>query len=258
MARPVKEGLDYYPKNTDYFNDRKVRRLLKEFGCKGFVIFDYLLCVIYQDKGYYVVYDDELAFDISDALDNGITDGTVNEVVNGCVRIGLFNKSLFDSSKVLTSSGIQKRYVLVKRTRVIDERIRVIDVETQVKSETSTQRKEKESKEKKSKGKESEGNAHAHKFIYMIEGEEIYSVDETLQKNFMPLFTDFKLKHGELKIKKWVQEFSELHNQKSWKDLQDFRHHISSYIKISSEKDNGKNNRFNTEKPKVGGGAGNF
>lgn len=29
MARPLKNGLDYYPLNVDFFSDIKVRRLIK-------------------------------------------------------------------------------------------------------------------------------------------------------------------------------------------------------------------------------------
>lgn len=132
MARPQKAGLEYYPKDTGSFGDRKIRRLLNAFGCKGYVIYEYLLCVIYQDKGYYVEYDCELAFDIADYLGNGITEALVKEVVIGCVTIGLFEKSLFDLSSILTSSGIQKRYLKAKRGATIEERLLVITVETRV------------------------------------------------------------------------------------------------------------------------------
>lgn len=147
MARPIKLGLDYYPKNTDVFEDRKIRKLLKEFGSKGYLVYDYLICVIYRDKGYYVEHDGEMAFDIADKLGCGINEDLVKEIVNGCIRYGLFNKRLFESSNILTSSGIQSRYVLIKKTKVIDERIRVLDEETPVNYSKSTQRKVKKSKE---------------------------------------------------------------------------------------------------------------
>lgn len=132
MARPQKAGLEYYPKDTGSFGDRKIRRLLNAFGCKGYVIYEYLLCVIYQDKGYYVEYDCELAFDVADYLGNGITEALVKEVVNGCVTIGLFEKGLFDLSSILTSSGIQKRYLKAKRGATIEDQLLVITVETRV------------------------------------------------------------------------------------------------------------------------------
>lgn len=97
-------------------------------------------------------------------------------------------------------------------------------------------------------------------FNYMIDGKEILSIEETFKENFPILLNDLKNKHGEFKIKKWIQDFSELHKQKSWKDFQDFRYHISSFIlKISQKENQYAANKFNTtEKPKVGGGAGKF
>jgi hypothetical protein len=163
MARPIKTGLDYFPKDTSSFSDRKIRKLLNEFGPKGYTIFDYLLCVIYSDQGYYVKYDDELAFDVADFLGCGINEELVKEVVKGCIRVGLFNQGLFDMFKILTSSGIQKRYKLAKRNAVIDEKIAINEEETEViAAETivipaiSTQSKVKKSKVKKSKEKRAE------------------------------------------------------------------------------------------------------
>lgn len=156
MARPKTEGLEYFPKDTGSFSDRKIRRLMKEFGCKGYVIYDYLRCVIYEDRGYYVAYDDGLAFDIADFLGDGISENLVNEVVKGCLRNDLFDFKLFDTYLILTSNGIQKRYLNIKKGGVIDEKYRVIAEESDEITENDQlipQRKEKETKEKKSKEK---------------------------------------------------------------------------------------------------------
>ncbi len=154
MARPVKTGLDYFPKDTGSFSDRKIRRLLNEFGTKGYAIYDCILCEIYSGKGYYVKRDNEFDFDIADILGDGITENLVKEVVEGCFRSGLFYKELFDKYSVLTSSGIQKRYVLAKKNGVIMETMRVNSDETPIDSETSTQSKVNESKAKQSKGEQ--------------------------------------------------------------------------------------------------------
>lgn len=132
MARPVKKGLDYFPQDTDIHGDRKIRRLLNEFGAKGYLIYDYLKCSIYRQNGYWMPYDDEICFDVADFLKCGITEELVNDVIKGCVRYDLFDERLFNTSKILTSSGIQKRYSLAKRSGVIDEEMRVITVKTRV------------------------------------------------------------------------------------------------------------------------------
>jgi uncharacterized protein YdaU (DUF1376 family) len=116
---------------------------------------------------------------------------------------------------------------------------------------------EEEKREEKNRLEEKREDAPAPElnFNYMINGKEILSVEETFKENFPVLLTDLKIKHGELKIKNWLKEFSELHKQKSWKDIQDFRQHISSFIKIQSEKKNA-----GTKKPITanGDGPGNF
>lgn len=89
-------------------------------------------------------------------------------------------------------------------------------------------------------------------FQYMIGGKEVLSVEETFKENFPVLFTNFQIKHGDLKIKKWLAGFSDLHKQKSWKDIQDLRAHIANYINIQSEKDNGATKKLNPGQPKDG------
>ena len=47
MARPLKDGVDYFPKDTDFYADDKVRLLRAEFGSKGMYLLDYILCDLY-------------------------------------------------------------------------------------------------------------------------------------------------------------------------------------------------------------------
>lgn len=48
MARPVKEGLDYFPLYVDIFEDEKIEAISGEFGIKGEIIVVKLLCAIYK------------------------------------------------------------------------------------------------------------------------------------------------------------------------------------------------------------------
>lgn len=175
MARPIKEGLDYFPKDTGTFGDRKIRRLLNEFGTKGYAIYDCILCEIYSDKGYYIKRDSEFDFDISDILGDGITEALVKQVIEGCFRIGLFNKDLFDKYSVLTSSGIQKRYMLAKKGVVILESMRVNSEETLVNSEKPTINDDEstQSKVKKIKVKESKTEEFPNVFLNQTEIESL-------------------------------------------------------------------------------------
>jgi len=132
MARPKQTGLSYFPKDVSFYTDRKVRRLMHEFGAKGILVYDYILCVIYQDKGYYVNYDEHFAFDVADMLGCGINEDLVKEVINGCIRVNLFDKDLYERCHILTSAGIQRRYSTIKRNAEINKDFMVFTDETVV------------------------------------------------------------------------------------------------------------------------------
>ena len=160
MARQANPGLTYFSFETGFFNDRKIRRLLKSHGSDGIVIYNYLLCEIYKDKGYYLEYDKDLAFDVSDSL-RSVTEEIVNNVIEFCLDCNLFNKKLFTEKHILTSSGIQSRWEntidLLKRKSTINsefiainsEEIGINSEETPLNSEITTTKKEKKRKEEK-------------------------------------------------------------------------------------------------------------
>ena len=50
MARPIKKGLDYFPLNTDFMNNRTIRRLKRKGGFKAIVLYMDLLCDIYANS----------------------------------------------------------------------------------------------------------------------------------------------------------------------------------------------------------------
>ncbi len=116
MARPIKESLAYFPLDADFFSDRKIRRLLKAFGGKGVTIYIYVLCEVYRNTGYFLQYDRFYIQDISDALGEGFNKNLVSDVINFALNTGLFDKKIFDSYCVLTSAGIQKRYLSAKES----------------------------------------------------------------------------------------------------------------------------------------------
>ncbi len=115
MARPKKEKLDYYPKDTDQLSDRKIRRLLSDYGANGYLIYEHILQLIYGDKGYFLQADNNLAFDISDYLPSEITESMVNLTLKSCIEYGLFDEEIYEKYQVLTNETIQKNYYLAYR-----------------------------------------------------------------------------------------------------------------------------------------------
>ena len=179
MARPVKEGLDYYPLNADFMSDIKVRRLIRSFGSKSIGVVIALLGMIYGDKGYYILLNDDVAFIISEqTLED---EDLVNQIINKLIEIEFFDKNLYEKHRVLTSKGIQKRFISATERRkdvklitkynlvnvnnnsssdVVNVDNNPVNVDNNssldvVNVDNNQQRKEKKSKVKKSKEKES-------------------------------------------------------------------------------------------------------
>lgn len=108
MGRNRKVGLDYFPMDVDFFQDIRIRKLIKYQGGKAVTVYALLLCIIYK-QGYYVRWDDELPFIISEQT--GFEEAYIQEVFKCCLIVGLFSKKLYDSDKVITSKGIQERWI---------------------------------------------------------------------------------------------------------------------------------------------------
>lgn len=112
MGRKIKRGLDYYPVDVDIASDIKMRKLLKRCGGQAYTVYAFLLCLIYKN-GYYIELDEDLPFILSEQT--GYSEEYIGQVIDCCLDIDLFNKTLYASDKVITSRAIQERYLLIRR-----------------------------------------------------------------------------------------------------------------------------------------------
>lgn len=110
MARPRKIGLDYFPLDVDFFEDDKVQLIEAEFGTKGICVAIRLLCKVYKN-GYFYQWGGDECLLLSKQIGDGIVPNLVEEIVKGLVRRSFFDKGVFDSFRILTSRGIQRRYL---------------------------------------------------------------------------------------------------------------------------------------------------
>ncbi len=117
MARPIKDGVDYFPMNTDFYNDDKVRLLRAEFGAKGMYILSFLLCEVYRTNGYFIKWDKNKCFLVSDGAGCGCSPEYISEFISGCLRCSFFDERVFNVFGVLTSAGIQRRYIRMFNSR---------------------------------------------------------------------------------------------------------------------------------------------
>ena len=107
MARRRQEGNLFFRLDVDFFSDRKVKILKARYGADGITLYLYLLCEIYK-TGYYLKIDRDFEYIVSDDLN--MESNKVKQVLNFLLERSLFDNTLFQSDKVLTSAGIQRRY----------------------------------------------------------------------------------------------------------------------------------------------------
>jgi len=109
-------GVKYFP--LDVHLEDNVRLIEAEFGLKGFAIIVKLYQKIYS-VGYYCEWNDEVA--LLFAQECGVSKSAVSEILAASIRRDIFDGHLFDAYGILTSSGIQRRYLdIVKRRASVD------------------------------------------------------------------------------------------------------------------------------------------
>lgn len=130
-GRNVKRGLVYFRLDCDIFQDRKVKRLMRRWQNDGLAVYLALLCEIYRDKGYYVTADDDLIADIADTC--LLDDDRTTLIYNDCIDLGLFDREILKQQGLLTSKGIQARYLdimaVLRRKGGIDAALSLISSE---------------------------------------------------------------------------------------------------------------------------------
>ena len=122
MARPRKSGIEYFPFDTDFFLDKKIRILKSRFGADGIAIYIYLLCEIYRN-GYYIRIDDDYEYIIADDL--GMSNEKVKQVMKFLLERSLLDSTLFQSDTIITSLGIQRRFQEAVKGRASKSEIEV-------------------------------------------------------------------------------------------------------------------------------------
>lgn len=165
MARPKKSGIDYFSLDTNITEQDFVFLLEENCGLEGFAIFIKLLCKIYEEEGYFIEWNEKKMSIFSRKI--GATSEKVAQVIEICLQEKIFSREKYDTFGVLTSRGIQKRYLEATKKRVgieiskdfscLKEKVSsTFQEEETLKKEEETQKKEEESTQ--SKVKESKVN----------------------------------------------------------------------------------------------------
>ncbi len=217
-------GVDYFP--LDVTLDDKLELTEAEFGLTGFAVVVKLFQKIYGGQGYYCEWNDEVALLFSRKI--GLGGNAVSEIVSASVKRGIFDKTLYEKYKILTSSGIQKRYfkaVSRRKSVEVEKQYLLCDCAQFLKNvdifykngdiftknaNTIEQSKRKDSKEEDSKEEDSKEN------------KELVVIVSEYEKNIAPISSiivekiEEWLKEVDSSLIMYALEQAVLKNKKSW------------------------------------------
>lgn len=114
MARPQKEGLEYFPLDVDIDQDDKLVVPIAKHGMLGLGVIVKLMMEVYKNGYYYPWTEKELyvfPFKI------GVETEKVSEIVIDCINSGFFCINQYKRNQILTSYGFQKRFLLATTRR---------------------------------------------------------------------------------------------------------------------------------------------
>lgn len=185
MARPRKDGLDYYPMDVNFLGDIKVKKVIRSHGIQAVAVILHLLGTVYRDNGYYATYDDDILFITADELN--LEESYVKSVVEKLLEVDFFNKEQAEKNKVLTSIGIQERYRKATERRISVNINDSLCIQKPRSSEDnvyrSTQSKVKESKVKESKVEDRDASDLAEASKLSKSENEVAKIFEFYQNN---------------------------------------------------------------------------
>ena len=116
MARPRKDGLDYFPLDVNFLSDLKIKKIIRAYGAQAVAVVMSVLTTIYRDNGYFATYDDDLIFIIADELK--LEDSYVKNVIEKLIEVDFLSQEQKEKNNILTSIGIQERYLKACERRV--------------------------------------------------------------------------------------------------------------------------------------------
>jgi len=133
MGAKSKEGLNHFPVDINIFEDGKIllaQEMIDPDGKLPFCRFcvPYVAIRILKEvytNGYYKVWNNEICLKFVSEIGNGVTFKLMSEIVNNFFEVGFLSKEMFQKHNVITSHGIQKRWLgIMKNYRRTKKSIR--------------------------------------------------------------------------------------------------------------------------------------
>lgn len=116
MARPRKQGMDYFSHDTDAANDEKIESMRALFGNDGYAFY-FILCErIYRTENAELDVSKPiiLASIVKKLL---VTEEKFHEMLEAAFELELFDREEYEKRRVITSRGIKRRFGEVQAMR---------------------------------------------------------------------------------------------------------------------------------------------
>ena len=110
MKSNIPKGLSFYPMDTGHVTNKRVRLLFNDFGSDGYWIWHCLIDSAYKTHGYYhPASADDIEIFSADICRK--PPELVFQVVESCIKRGLFDQNVYSRSFVLTNDKMQVNYL---------------------------------------------------------------------------------------------------------------------------------------------------
>ena len=108
-------GIMYFPLNVNFFEDGPIELVEAKYGLAGEAAVIKLLCKMYKEKGYYLLWGEEQCTLFSHKT--GIGEDCMESIINILLEKGFFDRKCYEEQHVLTSAGIQKIWMEATKRR---------------------------------------------------------------------------------------------------------------------------------------------
>ena len=131
--RPLKQGLDYFPHDTDAVNDEKIQSLMALHGPAGYCFYFVMLEKVFRsEKGQLTCGKPVEKAGLARLMCLPLKQ--FEAILETALEVGCFDMTLFTESKTITSNGVRKRLEKVNEVR-LKERIRKESIKEKKKEE---------------------------------------------------------------------------------------------------------------------------
>lgn len=116
MARPSKEGMDYFPHDTDAINDEKIEAFREIHGNDAYIFYFVLLEKIYRTQNAMLDFS-KTAIQHTIYSKLKIKKEKFKKMLDTAFDLELFDRKLFEDKQMITSNGTLKRFSQVLKER---------------------------------------------------------------------------------------------------------------------------------------------